>query len=136
MRARRDASAALWRILQTCTLQASSRLIRGHFPVVSFTAVSPARIDELHRYRSHLVRWDFEPWGIVFDRDWLAKQNAHPVRYLPSTAFRNLAPTEKALFQKHEPPDCDYSMEEEWRIAGDFHFAHAPKDVVRIVCGP
>jgi len=135
-RARRDAPAALWRILGSSTLRASARLIRGGFPAVSFTAVSPEQIAELHRYRPHLVRWDFEPWGIVFDRDWLAKRNARPVKYLPSSAFKNLEPNEKAWFQKHEPPDCDFSMEEEWRILGDFNFADAPRDAARLVLGP
>lgn len=134
-RARRDAPAALRRILQSSTLEASARLIRGSFPVVSFTAVSPEQIADLHRYRSHLVRWDFEPWGIVFNRDWLAKQKACPVKYLPSSSFRNLASNEKAWFQKHEPPECDFSLEEEWRILGDFNFADAPQNAVRLVVG-
>ena len=136
VRARRDAPAALRRILQSSSLKASARLIRGGFPVVSFTAVSPEQIADLHRYRSHLVRWDFEPWGIVFDRDWLAKQKACPVKYLPSSSFRNLASNEKAWFQKHEPPDCDFSVEEEWRILGDFDFTDAPQNAVRLVVGP
>lgn len=134
-RAQRDAPAALRRILQSSVLKASSRLIRGSFPVVSFTAVSPEQIADLHRYRSHLVRWDFEPWGIVFDRDWLAKRTARPVKYLPSSSFQNLAPNERAWFQKHEPPNCDFSVEEEWRILGDFDFTDAPQNVVRIVVG-
>jgi hypothetical protein len=135
VRARRDASAALRRILQSSVLKASSRLIRGRSPAVSFTAVSPDRIEELHRYRAHLVRWDFEPWGIVFDRDWLAKRHARPVEYLPSASFSLLASADRPWFQKHEPPACDYSKEEEWRIIGDFDFADAPKDAVRLVLG-
>ena len=135
MRARRDAPAALWRILQSSLLKASGRLIRGGFPVVSFTAASPERLDELHRYRPHLVRWDFEPWGIIFDRDWLAKREARPVKYLPGKSFARLPPAEQPFFQKHEPPKCDYSMEEEWRVLGDLDFSDAPKDAVRLVLG-
>lgn len=132
-RARRDGAAALYRILNSSTLRASSKLIRGGYPVVSFTAVSPERIGELYRYRAHLVRWDFEPFGIVFDRDWLAKQNVRPVQYLPSSSFHNLSSEERPWFQKHEPPSCDYSAEEEWRHLGDLNFSDAPRDVVRIV---
>lgn len=135
MRGRRDAPAALSRILESSVLKASSRLIRGRFPVVSFTAQSPERIAELHRYRSHLVRWDFVPWGIVFDRDWLAKRQARPVKYLPSTSFPTLPPDERPWFQKHEPPACDYSTEEEWRILGDLDFSDAPQHAVRLVLG-
>lgn len=135
LRARRDGAAALWRILQSSTLKASSRLIRGRHPVVSFTAVSPERIGELYRYRPHLIRWDFEPFGVVFDRDWLAKRNVHPVKYLPEASFRTLSPDEKPWFQKHEPPGCDYTMEEEWRHLGDLDFSDAPRDAVRIITG-
>ncbi len=135
MRARRDGEAALRRILTMGTLRASSRLIRGGHAVVSLTAAAPERIGELYRYRPHLVRWDFEPWGMVFDRDWLVKQGARPVHYLPGSSFRTLSTDERPWFQKHEPPGCDYSMEEEWRVLGDLNFADAPRDVVRIVAG-
>jgi len=134
-RARRDAPAALRRILQSSVLEPSSRLIRGGFPVVSFTAVSPEQIDALHRYRAHLIRWDFEPWGIIFDREWLAKRNVRPVQYLPSASFSHIASADRPWFQKHEPPECDYSKEEEWRVLGKLDFADAPKDAVRIVVG-
>ena len=135
LRARRDAPAALSRIVQSSKLLASGRLIRGRFPVVSFTAVSPDRIGELHRYRAHLLRWDFEPWGIVFDRDWLIKQHARPVHYLSNHAFQTLFAEERPWFQKHEPPDCDYSGEEEWRVSGDVDFSAAPSEAVRLVLG-
>jgi len=135
MRGRRDAPSALWRILQSSVLKASGRLIRGGFPVVSFTAASPEVLPELHRYRPHLVGWDFEPWGIVFDRDWLAKRHVRPVNYLPGHSFARLPVDEQPFFQKHEPPECDYSMEDEWRVLGDLDFSDAPKDAVRLVLG-
>lgn len=134
-RARRDAPATLMRILQSSTIVGSSRLIRGAFPVVSLTAISPEQVHALHRYRAHLIRWDFEPWGIVFDRNLLVQKNAHAVKYLPSSSYRNLPAEEKPYFQKHEPPHCDYSAEEEWRIVGNLDFSTAPRDAVRLVLG-
>lgn len=133
--ARRDARATLSRIMESRRIQASGRLIRGSFPMVSFTAVSPERIADLHRYRSHLIRWDFEPWGLVFDRDWLMQRGARPVKYLPAKSLKNLAEHEQPFFQKHEPPDCDFSAEEEWRIQGDVDFSAAPIEAVRLVRG-
>lgn len=135
MRARRDAPAALFRILQSSRLVASSRLIRGGFPVVSFTAAAPDQIRELHRYRAHLFRWDFEPWGIVFDRQWLVQKNVRPVRYLPNNAYRALDPDERPWYQKHEPPGCDYSLEQEWRLLGDLDFSNVPSNAARLVVG-
>jgi len=134
-RARRDAKATLSRVVESRRILASGRLIRQSFPVVSFTAVSPESIAELHRYRPHLIRWDFEPWGIVFDQDWLVKRGARPVKYLPSKAFAELEAQDKPFFQKHEPPDCDYSAEQEWRIKGDLDFSDVPPDALRLVLG-
>lgn len=134
-RACRDARAALSRIVTSRRINASGRLIRGCFPVVSLTAVLPERIADLRRYRSHLIRWDFEPWGIVFDRDWLIQCGARPVHYLPSQSFKKLEEHEQPFFQKHEPPDCDYSAEEEWRIQGDLDFSAAPPDAIRLMLG-
>lgn len=134
-RACRDARAALARIVQFRRINASGRLIRQGYPMVSFTAVSPERIADLRRYRSHLIRWDFEPWGIVFDRDWLLRCGARPVNYLPSQSFKKLEEHEQPFFQKHEPPECDYSAEEEWRIQGDLDFSAAPPDAIRLVLG-
>jgi hypothetical protein len=131
--ARRDACAALRRILTTGILRGSGKLIRGGYPVVSFTAVSPDQMAHLHRYRPHLIRWDFEAYGVVFDRDWLATTGARPVHYLPAHAFQRMPADERAWFQKHDPPACDYSAEEEWRIAGDVHFSDAPAGVIRII---
>ena len=131
--ARRDACAALRRILATGSLRASGRLIRGGYPVISFTAVHPDELSHLQRYRPHLLRWDFEPYGLVFDRDWLSTRGARPVHYLPAGAFQSLPPSDRPWFQKHEPPGCDYSAEQEWRIAGDLAFAGAPADAIRIV---
>jgi hypothetical protein len=101
--------------------------------VVSFTAVHPDGLAHLHRYRPHLVRWDFEPYGLVFDLHWLKKAGAQPVRYLPQADFKHLPPEERPWFQKHEPPACDYSAEEEWRVAGDFSFSGAPEDMIRMI---
>lgn len=134
-RAERDARAALSRIVESRVLKAGGRLIRQSFPMVSFTAVSPERVADLHRYRSHLIRWDFEPWGIVFDREWLVQRGARPVKYLPAKSFSKLDPGDQPFFQKHEPPDCDFSAEEEWRIQGDLDFSEVPRDAVRLVLG-
>lgn len=135
LRACRDAPATLQRMLETSTLLGSGRLIRGAFPVVSLTAVSPEKILDLHRYRAHLIRWDFEPWGIIFDRNWLVGKNVRPVKYLPGASYRGLTADEKPFFQKHEPPKCDYAAEEEWRIVGDLNFSDAPRDAVRLMVG-
>ena len=55
-------------------LIASSEFVRGETPVVSLTAVPLGEIRTLRTYRSHLSRWDFEPYGICIRRDWLQRR--------------------------------------------------------------
>jgi hypothetical protein len=131
----RDAAATLRRILRTGRLIASGRLIRGGYPVVSLTPVPPSILAELHRYRRHLIRWDFEPYGIAIDREWLEWQGAAPVHYLPPEAFAALPELERPWYQKHQPPRCDYSAEQEWRWRGDLELDAVPRWAMRRVEG-
>ncbi len=132
-RGRRDARSTLAHILEERRIRASRRLIRGRHPVVSFTEHKPEAVARLHRYRRHLVRWDFQPYGLVFIRRWLEQSGARPVRYLPASAFDALPEEDRPWFQKHEPPGCDYSAEREWRVLGDVDLAAVPPGAVRVV---
>ncbi len=135
-RARRDTMATLSHILEERRIRASSRLIRGGHGVVSFTANRPEVVVGLHRYRRHLLRWDFEPCGLVFDRAWLERQGARPVEHLPADAYPELPAHRRPWFQKLALPACDYREEKEWRVLGDVDFGSVPSDAIRIVCPP
>ncbi len=128
----RSAPAALARILREGRIRAGSRLIRGGWPVVSLTGVHPERIARLHRYQTHLMRWDFEPFGLVFRRDILKDLGARPVIHAPSAAYMRLPPSLRPFFQKCEPPRCDYRAEEEWRIPGDLDLTQLPRESWRV----
>jgi len=128
-----SALAALWRIVQTSRLIASSEMVRGEVPVVSFTAVPLAEIHHLHTYRSHLSRWDFEPYGICIRCDWLQSRGARAVRYGEEDEWEDLQSEERPYFQKKQSKTTgghvmDWTAEREWRFAGDVPLDEIPPD--------
>jgi len=128
-----SALAALWRIVQTSRLIAGSEMVRGATSVVSFTAVPLAEIHHLHTYRSHLSRWDFEPYGICIRRDWLQSYGARAVRYGEEDDWKSLQAEERPYFQKKQSKTpgghiMDWTAEHEWRHVGDIQLAEIPPD--------
>lgn len=134
--ARRDVNATLNHILREGILRANGRLIRGHFPMVCFTAQPVAVLLQARRYRKHLRRWDFEPYGLVFRRAALERLGVQPVRYLPEEAWPDLTDAERPFFQKLAPPQCDDRAELEWRWPGELLLDRIDPDDVRILRGP
>lgn len=117
--------AALMRIVKQQRLIASGRLIRGSFPVVSFTAVPLGQIPQLRTFRPHLSRWDFEPYGICLKREWLDTLGAKPVAYGNEQIWQALSDEQRPYFQlldsdvSTESASIDWSIEREWRHQGD-----------------
>ncbi len=128
-----SALAALWRIVRTSRLVATSDMVRGDTAVVSFTAVPLSEIHRLHTFRSHLGRWDFEPYGICVDRDWLEERGARTVSYDDESGWESLAAEDRPFFQKKEAKSTtghvtDWSVEREWRHIGDVSLEEIPQD--------
>jgi hypothetical protein len=126
-----SAFAALWRIVTSRRLIATSELVRGDVPVVSFTAVPLVEIDRLRAFRAHLSRWDFEPYGICIRRDWLQSRGARPVRYGDESVWTELPLEERHFFQKCESHTAggrslDWTAEREWRHVGDISLDDIP----------
>ncbi len=126
--------AALCRIVNQQRLIASSQNIRGGHQVVSFTAVPLGRLHELRTFRSHLARWDFEPFGICIKREWLERLGVRPVRYGDDELWQSLSPDEQPFFQvaqsstKSGQQQIDWSVECEWRHVGDVDLRQLPND--------
>lgn len=132
----RVAAATLRRILEEGRLRASGELVRGASPVVCFTACEPETLARQPRYRRHLLRWDFEPFGLVFAREVLESWGARPVQYLPARDFESIPSEARSFFQKHEPPQTDWQHEQEWRLKGDLSLSSIPVEAVRVLNGP
>ncbi len=127
----RSAMAALRRIIEMRRLVATCRMIRGNTPTVCFTAVPLGALPQLHVFRRHLGRWDFEPYGICIRRDWLAERNCQPARYGDEHLWQTLSPAERPFFQvatsRTEVP-IDWTCEREWRHVGDVPLDELPTD--------
>jgi hypothetical protein len=128
-----SALAALWRIARSGRLMAGSEFVRGRTPVVSLTAVPLREIGRLRTYRSHLGRWDFEPYGICIRRDWLERRGTRPVRYGDEATWNSLAPADRPFFQKSASHTAsgkriDWTVEREWRHVGDLALDGIPAD--------
>ncbi len=130
----RSAYAAIRRIVATQRLVATSRMIRGDVKVVCFTAVPLVELPQLRSFRSHLARWDFEPYGICIRRDWLEHRRCTPVRYGDDALWESLSSEDRAFFQvrtsrsRRSGRVTDWSIEQEWRQLGDVDLSELPSD--------
>lgn len=109
----------LGRILAEGLIRGSSRLIRGGFPVISWSARSPLELNILRRWNPALIRWTFTPHGIAARREDLKKLGAKPVIYAREEILRRLPVSEHFRFQLHRSPGCNWKHEREWRMKGD-----------------
>ena len=130
---RRDAFAAMKRILEEGCIQGSGRLMPNRTPMVSFTAASPDEAAKLRRFRPSLHRWDFRPYGLAVRRDLLENLGARSVQYLPQTELKRLNADERSFAQKHEPPQTDWSAEKEWRLPGDLCLSELPHEAMVVL---
>lgn len=125
----RSAVDALERIIATERLVATSQLVRGDVPVVSFTAVPLAELPQMRAFRSHLGRWDFEPYGIAVRRGWLESRRARAVRYGDEALWNSLAIDQQPFFQNNDGQlEVDWSLEREWRHVGDVDLTDLSSD--------
>ena len=123
----------LRRILQEGRIRAGHRLIRGSVDTVSFTECEPGQIRRMIRWHSALVRWSFEPYGIVFPKVSLEEMGAVPALYGNDRAYDELDETQKFRFQYLDPRKTDWSKEKEWRHQGDLILAPIPRDRLRVI---
>ncbi|QDS90497.1 hypothetical protein EC9_47060 [Rosistilla ulvae] len=110
--------ATLRRILQTGRLLATDRLTRDGQPVVCLSARPLSDLLGSRVFRSHLGRWDYEPYGIAIHRSLLETQGSRPAIYGDADDFAALAPADQAFFQDRGTTH-DWRLEKEWRIAAD-----------------
>lgn len=121
----RTAIDSLLRIAKQKKILASERLNRTNVRVVSFTHSSLCQIRKMRTFRSHLARWDFEPYGIgVRKIDLQTAFQAQPVIYGDDQYFANLPEDIKPFFQPATTLTksgnfIHWTEEREWRVKGD-----------------
>ncbi|MEM7457192.1 MAG: hypothetical protein AAF456_22815 [Planctomycetota bacterium] len=134
-RANHSALSSLCRILASDRLLGSNDLTRSRQPVVSFTSVPLSEFAEHRRFRNHLARWDFEPFGIAFDRNWLQSLGAREVIYGRDDQFESLPDSDRPFFQLATGRNKeDWTAEKEWRLIGNLDLKlPGPTDAVVFV---
>ncbi|MBP86205.1 MAG: hypothetical protein CMJ64_05745 [Planctomycetaceae bacterium] len=124
-----SAQATLERILSTQQLLATNQLVRGDTSVVSFTAVPLIDLPKMRTYRSHLGRWDFEPYGLCIRRECLSSCGAEPVQYGDESLWETLPEVDRPFFQNDSGRlGVDWSLEREWRHVGNVDLASLSND--------
>jgi hypothetical protein len=126
-----SALATLRRIVAQRRLLASTRAIRGGFPVVCFTATPLALLSSRRVFRPHRRRWDFEPFGLCIDAAWLKSIGTRPVIYGDDQLWNRLSCDQRPFFQKRNAGRShriDWSAEHEWRHLGNVDLVGLPSD--------
>jgi hypothetical protein len=120
----RSALASLLRIIGMRRLIATSRLTRAATKVVCFTDLPLNQFGTHRVYRPMHRRWDFEPYGLCIDRQWLARHGVRPVIYGDDGTWKRLADDQRPYFQFRGLVDDSHlagfwTQEKEWRHVGD-----------------
>jgi hypothetical protein len=126
--------STLQQILNDQRIRGNSRLTRTQQPCVSFSEVPLAELLSRRQFRSHLGRWDWEPYGILVRREALKRLGARPVIYGDEADYKQLADQDKPYFQprgiKNTRNDQDWSSEREWRLLGDMDFLEIDQESI------
>lgn len=123
----------LKRILTEGVIRGGRRLIRGGVPVVSFTERFPSELEKLVKWRSGLLRWAFEPYGIAIPRRVLERLGAEPVVYGDDRTYNAMPYDRRYLFQPAETARNSWVSEREWRLRGDLSLDAVRKKDITIV---
>lgn len=117
------------RILREQRLRGTAWMTRGNLPSVSLSAVPLKELLGRRNFRSHLGRWDWEPYGLLIHKRFL--QQARPVIYGRQSDFEQLPAEDRVYFQ---PLDSkyDWSQEREWRVLGDVDLKPLPTQAVTV----
>lgn len=107
----------LQRILHDRLLRGSA-IVTSAGPVVCFSAVKIHKLLARRTFRSHLGRWDYEPYGIAIRRSVIEGIGGLPVVYANSWAESGLSREERWRFQACGKT-FDWRSEQEWRVPGN-----------------
>ena len=82
----------------------------------------------MRKFQTHLARWDWEPYGIMIDREWLESQGAKKVSYIDLATAKQTSDEALTYCQvmSDDAGSRDWRTEREWRIAGDVRLSRVP----------
>lgn len=138
----RSSLDSLLRILRTRRLVASALTSCRKQPVVCFSEQPLQTLLSRRSYRSHLHRWDYEPYGIAIQMSAALRAGAAKVIYGDPKDRKKLPAKDRFRFQARGTT-YDWTEEKEWRFRGDVDlkqfndndvrvFVHAPDEIGEI----
>ncbi|MBN2382945.1 hypothetical protein JXQ70_08695 [bacterium] len=128
-----NALDSLCHILTSQKLFASTAMIKGGYPVVCFSEVTPVGLSTIRRYQRSLGRWNLQPYGLGIRKELARELDVCPVIYGPQALFQELTAPSRFLFQQDigQRSGLDWWREKEWRCLGDFDLSLIqPKDLL------
>ncbi|MEO9593555.1 hypothetical protein [Rhodopirellula bahusiensis] len=116
--ASRETLDSLRRIVRMRRLIAGATTSKSEYRVVCLSAVPLPELLRRRTFRSHVSRWDYEPFGIAIRRSAATAIGVRPVVYGPASVRDDLPADERYLYQA-EGRDQGWTAEKEWRSLGD-----------------
>jgi len=118
----------LERILDQKRLIATRNYRRGDVDTICFSEKRIDRLLSMRHFQSHLGRWDWEPYGIMIDKEWLVAQGAQRVNYIDRETAKGLKDRDLTFSQvvSKATGAQDWREEQEWRISGDLRLNRIP----------
>ncbi|MCD0460968.1 hypothetical protein [Roseiconus lacunae] len=122
----------LRRILKMRRLVGSALTSRHHLPVVCLSACSLSSLLSRRCYRSHLHRWDYEPYGIAIRRQAAIAAGAAEVVYGSDSISRADLPDDQQFRYQATGRTFDWTSEREWRFCGDLDLEQFDDEDIRV----
>lgn len=110
--------ATLRRIVGQRHLIGGGPTLRAGQPVICFSAAPLLEFVSQRSFRSHLGRWDAEPYGLAISRAAAKRLGARPVIYTDPATDPAIAERSRWRLQPRGTT-FDWSREREWRLRGD-----------------
>jgi hypothetical protein len=116
---------SLRRIVTQQRLRARPGLVRNDVESVSLSEVPLLELLSRRRYRNHLRRWDWEPYGVCIRKDALLEHPCQPVIYGDETIWKSLPSFQRSWYQPAVSKNGkeDWRNEKEWRHLGDLNLS-------------
>lgn len=122
---------ALRRIVRSGRLVASAVASAKRWPVVCFSERALIDLLRNRRYRPHLKRWDYEPFGVAIRKTAATAHGIEPVIYGEPSGRKKLTADQQYRFQA-SGETYDWTMEREWRSRGDVDLNRWDPEDVRV----
>ena len=129
--ANRTVLDALCRIIQSGELTSSAMVSSRRYPVVCWSAVPLLDLLQRRCFRSHVQRWDYEPYGVAVRVRAIRMLGGRPVIYGRSGEADKLPISERFRHQA-AGRSIDWREEKEWRLAGSLSLVSLNPHDVRI----